>query len=69
MVNVDIGLSRFYGRPPACLVLEGPSAYVWHRQTKIEFPAPGTADDTAYLRAVVAADEAPSPVTELLRWR
>ena len=26
VVNVDIGLSRFYGRPPACLVLEGPSA-------------------------------------------
>ena len=69
VVNVDIGLSRFYGRPPACLVLEGPSAYVWHRQTKIEFPEPGTANDTAYLRAVVAADEPPSPVTELLRGR
>jgi calcineurin-like phosphoesterase family protein len=69
VVNVDIGLSRFYGRPPACLVLEGRSAYVWHRQTKIEFPEPGTADDTAYLRAVVAADEPPSPVTELLLGR
>jgi hypothetical protein len=69
VINVDIGLSRFYGRPPACLVLEGPSAYVWHRQTKIEFPEPGTADDTAYLSAVVAADEPPSPVTELLRGR
>lgn len=69
VVNVDIGLSRFYGRPPACLVLEGKSAYVWHRQTKIEFPAPGTADIAAYLRAVIAADEPPSPVTELLRGR
>jgi len=69
VVNVDIGLSRFYGRPPACLVLEGPTAYVWHRQTKIQFPDPGTADDTAYLRAVIAADEPPSPVSELLRGR
>ena len=69
VVNVDIGLSRFYGRPPACLVLEGSSAYVWHRQTKIAFPEPGTADDSVYLRAVVAADEPPSPVTELLRGR
>jgi hypothetical protein len=69
VVNVDIGLSRFYGRPPACLVLEGSSAYVWHRQTKIEFPEPGTADDANYLRAVIAADEPPSPVTELLRGR
>lgn len=69
VVNVDIGLSRFYGRPPACLVLEGPSAYVWHRETKIPFPDPGTADGTVYLRAVVAADEPPSPVAELLRGR
>ena len=69
VVNVDIGLSRFYGRPPACLVLDGPTAYVWHRQTKIPFPDPGTADDSAYLRAVVAADEPPSPVAELLRGR
>jgi hypothetical protein len=56
VVNVDIGLSRFYGCPPACLVLEGPSAYVLHRQTKIPFPDPGTADDSAYRKAVVAAD-------------
>jgi hypothetical protein len=32
VINVDLGLSRFYGRPPAYLVLEGRSAYVWHRQ-------------------------------------
>ena len=69
VVNVDIGLSRFYGRPPACLVLEGRSAYVWHRQTKIEFPAPGATDHTTYLEAVIAADEQPSPVTPLLQGR
>ena len=69
VVNVDLGLSRFYGRPPACLVLEGRSAYVWHRQTRIEFPEPGTADDTAYLKAVIAADDQPSPVTRLLTGR
>lgn len=69
VVNIDIGLSRFYGRPPACLVLEGTSAYVWHRQTRIAFPEPGTADDTTYLKAVVAADEQPSPVQQLLRGR
>jgi hypothetical protein len=66
VVNVDLGLSRFYGRPPACLVLEGRSAYVWHRQTKIEFPEPGAADHTAYLKAVIAADDQPSPVSRLL---
>jgi hypothetical protein len=69
VVNVDLGLSRFYGRPPACLVLEGRSAYVWHRQTKIEFPEPGTADYSAYLKAVIAADVQPSPVSRLLNER
>jgi hypothetical protein len=69
VVNVDLGLSRFYGRPPACLVLEGRSAYVWHRQTKIEFPEPGTTDVTAYLKAVIAADDQPSPVARLLAAR
>ena len=69
VINVDIGLSRFYGRPPACLVLEGPSTYVWHGQTKIPFPDPGAADETVYLRAVLTADEPPSPVAELLRGR
>jgi hypothetical protein len=69
VINVDLGLSRFYGRPPACLVLEGGSSYVWHRQTRIAFPEPGTADDTAYLQAVAAADEQPSPVTQLLSGR
>jgi hypothetical protein len=69
VINVDIGLSRFYARPPACLVLENGGAHVWHRQTKIEFPQPGTVDDTAYLQAVIAADEQPSPVTQLLRGR
>jgi len=69
VINVDLGLSRFYGRPPACLVLEGRSAYVWHRQTKIEFPEPGTADVSAYLKSVSAADAQPSPVTRLLTER
>jgi hypothetical protein len=69
VVNVDLGLSRFYGRPPACLVLEGRSAHVWHRQTKIEFPEPGTANHSAYLKAVIAADDQPSPVIRLLTER
>jgi hypothetical protein len=42
---------------------------VWHRQTKIEFPEPGTADVSAYLKSVIAADAQPSPVTRLLTER
>jgi hypothetical protein len=63
-VNIDIGLSRFYGRPPACLVLEPASAYVLHRGARIPLPGKGQIAD--YLRAVEAADGKPSPVTALL---
>ena len=64
VINIDLGLSRFYGRPPACLVMEGSSAHVLHRGTRIPLPGPGQLID--YLRAVVAADEQPSPVSVLI---
>jgi 3',5'-cyclic AMP phosphodiesterase CpdA len=67
VVNIDLGLSRFYGRPPACLVLEPRSAYVLHRGTKIPLPGPGPGSQLDYLRAVEAADEQPSPATKLIR--
>lgn len=66
VINIDLGLSRFYGRPPACLVIETASAHVIHRGTKI--PMPGSRKDelVSYLKTVRAADEQPSPVAELL---
>jgi hypothetical protein len=67
VVNIDIGLSRFYGRPPACLVIEGDTAFVLHRGTKIPLPGPQPGDLVRYLEAVAAADEQPSPVTQLLK--
>ncbi|MEO8592631.1 MAG: metallophosphoesterase [Candidatus Solibacter sp.] len=66
VVNIDIGLSRFYGRPPACLVLESGGVHVLHRGTSIPLPGPGRAAELAYLRAVEAADVQPSPVTKLI---
>jgi hypothetical protein len=66
VVNVDVGLSRFYGRPPACLVLEAQSSYVLHRGTKVPLPKAGEAEYKRYLEAVEAADEQPSPVSRLL---
>ncbi len=64
VVDIDIGISRFFGRPPACLVLEKPSPYVLHRGKRIPLPARG--QQAEYLRAVEAADEKPSPVSRLL---
>jgi hypothetical protein len=66
VVNTDLGLSRFYGRPPACLVLEGGSGYVLHRGARIPLPGPKRGDFEDYCRAVIAADTKPSPVEKLL---
>jgi hypothetical protein len=67
VVDIDLGLSRFYGRPPACLVLEGDSRYVLFRGTKIPLPGPKPGDFEQYCRAVIAADTKPSPVEKLLQ--
>ena len=66
VVDIDLGLSRFYGRPPACLVLENGEAQVIHRGTKIPLPGPDPGAQLAYLKAVEAADAKPSPVTALI---
>jgi hypothetical protein len=57
VVNIDLGLSRFYGRPPACLVLEAPSPHVIHRGTKIPLPGAGENELADYLKAVQAAEQ------------
>jgi hypothetical protein len=66
VVDIDLGLSRFYGRPPACLVLEHGSAVILHSGTQIPLPGPDPAAQLEYLRAVEAADKKPSPVTALI---
>jgi hypothetical protein len=66
VINIDIGLSRFYGRPPACLILEAGSVYVLHRGTRIPLPGPKPGALIEYVRAVEAADEQPSPVAKLI---
>jgi hypothetical protein len=60
VVNIDLGLSRFYGRPPACLVMEAASVYVIHRGTKISLPGAGKDELADYLKAVQAAEQQPS---------
>ncbi len=66
VVDIDVGLSRFYGRPPACLILENGKANVLHRGTRIPLPDAKPAAQLEYLKAVEAADKKPSPVTKLI---
>jgi hypothetical protein len=66
VVDIDIGLSKFYGRPPACLVSENGSTFVLHGGVKIPFPGPTKQDLIAYLRAVAAADKEPAVIQKVI---
>jgi hypothetical protein len=66
VIDIDIGLSRFYGRPPACLILENGEAVVLHRRSRIALPNPKREALLEYLKAVELADERGSPVGTLV---
>ncbi len=66
VVNIDLGLSRFYGRPPACLVIDGDKTTVLHAGKTISLPGPEPAQRLEYLRAVAAADPEPSVIQKLI---
>lgn len=60
---IDVGLSRAYGGPPACLVIEkGGAGYVVHRGQRIDLPGPSGPDILAYLKKVAALEPQDSPV-------
>ena len=66
VLNLDIGLSKFYGRPPACLVVENGKATILHRGVRIPMPGPSKADRLAYLKAVAAADAQPAVIQKVI---
>jgi hypothetical protein len=66
VIDVDIGLSKFFGRPPACLVIEKGETYILHRGVKISVPGGSKDELLAYLRAVAAADNEPEVIQKLI---
>jgi len=66
VIDVDIGLSKFFGRPPACLVSEKGDAYVLHRGTKLPVPGGSKEELLAYLRAAAAADNEPEMIQKVI---
>jgi hypothetical protein len=64
VMNIDLGLSRFFGRPPACLVLEAAGNHVIHAGKKIPVPANTPADRSKYFAAVAAADPEPALIKQ-----
>ncbi len=65
VINIDLGLSSFYGRPPACLVLEKAGNHIIHAGKKIPVPANTSAERNRYFAALAAADPEPALIE---RW-
>jgi hypothetical protein len=66
VVDIDIGLSKFYGRPPACFVSENGNQFILHRGVKIPMPGASKQDLIAYLRAAAAADSEPALIQKVI---
>jgi hypothetical protein len=65
VVNIDLGLSRFFGRPPACLDLDKGTVSILHNSKR--FPLPASHQEVlAYLRSVASVDPAPEMIEKAI---
>jgi hypothetical protein len=66
VIQADVGLSKAYQGPPACLVIEKGRPYALHRGKQLEIPSDPGAGLLAYLKAAAALDPKPSPIDRLI---
>ena len=62
----DVGISKVYGGPPACVVLQGNVAYTLHRGKMLKIPCDSGKEFLEYLRSAAALDPPPSPIEKLI---
>lgn len=67
VILIDVGLSEFYGGPPACLLIENGVAYALHRGKKLRIPNGPRPAVIEYLNSAAALDPPPSPILKLIR--
>jgi hypothetical protein len=65
VIQIDVGLSAYYGSHPACLVREGDKLFAIHRGEKIPLPSGGP-ELIAYLKKAVALEPAGSLLAKYL---
>ena len=66
VIQIDVGLSRAYGGPPAALVLEEGRAVALHRGRKLPLPETEGQPLLAYVREVVALEPESAKLKALL---
>ena len=67
VIQADVGLSEVYGGPPACLVIEGGTAFALHRGKKLQIPCDGGQGLLDYLQSAAALDPQPSPIQKAIQ--
>jgi hypothetical protein len=65
VIMIDVGLSKAYGGPPACLVIDGGKRFAMHRGKLLDLPSQ-PAGLLAYIKAAAALDPQPSPLQKLI---
>jgi hypothetical protein len=66
VLAIDVGLSRFYGGPPAALILEDGQAFALHRGKRLPLPEQDGEPLLRYVREVAALEPDPSRLKELI---
>ncbi len=67
VLMIDVGLSKYYGRRRACLVIENGKPYTLHRGKRLELPGNSRESLVEYLSAAAALDPPPSPLEPLIQ--
>lgn len=66
VLAIDVGLARFYGGPPAALILEGEQAFALHRGRRLRLPEGEGEPLLRYLREAAALEPDPSRLEALI---
>jgi len=62
VINIDVGLSRFYGAPPACLEIENELPVTLHRGARFPIPGPNADELRSYFQAISESGSEAAPV-------
>ncbi len=66
VVQIDVGLSKFYGGPPAALLLEEGQAFAVHRGKRLALPSGDGEPLLRYVREVAALEPDPARLRPLI---
>jgi hypothetical protein len=66
VIQIDVGLSKYFGGPPAALLLESGRAFAVHRGKRVALPAADGEPLLGYVREIAALEPDPSRLRPVL---